>query len=84
MHHGVRAPAGIITGPDIARSLKDAPRKAAVEMTNQHVRRSSPDVLVLAHKATREGADPYAAYCTSTYRRESDRWRLIQHQQTPT
>jgi ketosteroid isomerase-like protein len=50
------------------------------------VRRSSPDVLVLAYKAeaTREGAGPYAAYCTSTYRRESDRWRPIQHQQTPT
>lgn len=80
------APAGIIAGPDIARSLKNAPRWAAVEMTNQHVRRSSPDVLVLAYKAeaTREGADPYAAYCTSTYRRESDLWRLIQHQQTPT
>jgi hypothetical protein len=41
-------------------------------------------MLAYMAEATREDADPYGAYCTSTYRRESDRWRLIQHQQTPT
>jgi hypothetical protein len=56
------APAGIIAGPDIAHSLGNAPRWSAVEMTNKHVRRSSPDVLVLAYKAeaTRKDADFYA------------------------
>jgi hypothetical protein len=79
------APAGIIAGPDIALSLKNAPRWSSVEMTDKQVRRPSPDVMVLAYRAeaTRQDADPYGAYCTSTYQQEADRWRLIQHQQTP-
>jgi hypothetical protein len=79
-------PAGIIAGKNIVGSLKNAPRWSAVKMTNKLVRRSSPDVLVLAYKAEakREDADVYRAYCSSTYACETGRWRLIQHQQTPT
>jgi hypothetical protein len=79
------APAGVIAGPDIALSLKNAPRWSSVEMTDKQVRRPSPDVMVLAYRAeaTRQDAHPYGAYCTSTYRRDADRRRLIQHQQTP-
>lgn len=55
-------------------------------MSEAHVARPADDLLVLAYKAEgkRDGAAPYNAYCTSTYRRADDgRWRLVQHQQTP-
>ena len=79
------APAGIIQGPGIARSLAGAPRWASVEMAERHVGRPAADLLVLAYKARglRDGAAPYGTYCTSAYRRDGDRWRVFQHQQTP-
>jgi hypothetical protein len=79
------APAGILTGPEIVRSLADAPRWASVGMTEARVSRPAPDLLVLAYRAEgrREGAPPYAAFCTSTYYRFNGCWRLVQHQQTP-
>jgi hypothetical protein len=79
------APAGIIAGPGIAQSLVGAPRWSSVAMAEPHVGRPSDDLLVLAYKAEgrRDGAASYRAYCTSTYRRDGDRWRLVQHQQTP-
>jgi hypothetical protein len=79
------APAGIIRGPGIARSLAGAPRWSSVEMAERHVGRPAADLFVLAYRARglRDGAAPYAAYCTSTHRRDGDRWRLVQHQQTP-
>ncbi len=79
-------PAGIVQGPGIAESLVGAPRWASVAMAEKHACRPSDDLLVLAYEALgqRDGvAGPYHAYCTSTYRRVGDRWRLIQHQQTP-
>ena len=80
------AQAGIIARPEIARSLADAPRWASVHMTETQVARPDDDLLLLAYKAEgrREGAAPYSAYCTSTYHRSGGRWRLVQHQQTPT
>jgi hypothetical protein len=79
------APAGIMHGAGIAQSLADAPRWSSVTMAEAHVGRPAPDLLVLAYKARglRDGAAPYEAYCTSTYRDAGDRWRLVQHQQTP-
>ena len=78
-------PAGIIQGPGIAQSLAGAPRWSSVTMAETHAGRPSEDLLVLAYKARgrRDGAAPYDAYCTSTYRKAGDRWRLVQHQQTP-
>ncbi len=79
------APAGIIAGPRIAETLKGAPRWSSVSMTERHTVRPSPDIVVIAYQAQgrREDAAPYGAYCTSTYRRSTDGWRLVQHQQTP-
>lgn len=79
------APAGIIAGADIVRSLANAPRWSSVDMADKHLERLGADLMVLAYKAhgRREGAAAYEAYCTSTYRRDADRWRLVQHQQTP-
>lgn len=79
------APAGIIEGSGIAQSLAGAPRWCSVAMAETYEGRPSKELLVLAYKAEgrRDGAPPYRAYCTSTYRKDGDRWRLIQHQQTP-
>lgn len=79
------APAGIMHGAGIAESLAGAPRWSSVAMADRHVGRAVPDVHVLAYRARAQsdGAAPYEAYCTSTYRRDGDRWRLVQHQQTP-
>ena len=78
-------PAGIIQGPSIAQALAGAPRWSSVTMSETHVARPAADLLVLAYKAhgKRDGAPPYEAYCTSTYRHAGGRWRLLQHQQTP-
>ena len=42
-------------------------------------------LIVLAYRACgrREGAEPYQAWCSSSYRLVDGRWRLFQHQQTP-
>lgn len=79
------APAGIMQGPGIARSLAGAPRWASVETAERHVARPAADLLVLAYKARglRDCAAPYEAYCTSTHRHDGQRWRLVQHQHTP-
>lgn len=75
------SPAGIMVGPVIAESLRHAPRWEGVIMEQRHLERPAEDVAVLAYAAfaRREGAEPYRAYCTSTY----VRGRLVQHQQTP-
>jgi hypothetical protein len=40
--------------------------------------------MVLGYGADgrRDGAEPYLAFCASTYRRDLETWKLIQHQQT--
>lgn len=79
------APTGLLAGPGIADSLSGAPRWTRVEMTERRLAQPAPDVAVLAYRArgVREGAAPYEAFCTSTYRVSAGAWRLIQHQQTP-
>lgn len=78
-------PVGILSGGAIVESLRSAPRWASVDMTERVIGRPDQATLVLAYRAegSREGADPYRAYCTSTYRRIGAEWLLVQHQQTP-
>lgn len=75
---------GVMRAADVLDSLKDAPRWASVEMTDRTSGRPGDAVLVLGYKATgrRDGVEPYLAFCTSTYRRDQDAWKLVQHQQT--
>ncbi|AFL52975.1 hypothetical protein CO676_08190 [Sinorhizobium sp. BJ1] len=77
------APVGILVGVEIIRALDGAPRWKNVEMTEQRSARPNDSVLVLAYRAEarREPDVFYAAYCTSTYARTGEDWRLIQHQQ---
>jgi hypothetical protein len=79
------APMGILQDQAIVDSLRGAPRWTFVEMTGQVLARPMPDLAILAYRARarRDGADPYAALCTSTYLRLGERWRIAQHQQTP-
>ena len=71
-------------GPAILDGLDGVPRWVSVEMDDRaEIQRG--DTLVLAYRATarREGAAPYAAFCSSTYLRAGKDWELIAHQQTP-
>jgi hypothetical protein len=79
------APVGLLQGHEILESLKGAPRWAEVAMTERTVSRPDAGTVVLGYRARsqRTGAEPYSAYCTSTYRYRADAWLLIQHQQTP-
>ncbi|MEZ0000918.1 hypothetical protein ABIA18_002715 [Sinorhizobium fredii] len=79
------APVDIIGGVEIIRALDGAPRWLDVAMTEQRSARPNNSVLVLAYRADaqRETNVSYTAYCTSTYARTGEDWRLIQHQQTP-
>lgn len=78
-------PMGAVQGEAILAAVQAAPRWALVQMAERQTGRPSNDLAVLAYRATghREGPAPYEAWCSSTYRRDGPRWRLIQHQQTP-
>lgn len=82
---GFPAPAGIMSGPAIVEGLAQAPRWSAVEMSGRHLVRPDPELVVIGYRARglRDGAAPYEAFCTSTYRLTAAGWRLVQHQQTP-
>ena len=77
-------PVGIMQGDTIAESLQGVPRWTDVQMTEQSTS-AGDDTVVLAYRAEghRENSDPYFAYCSSTYVRQENGWRIIQHQQTP-
>jgi hypothetical protein len=78
------APIGVMKGKAIIESLEDAPRWADVEMSLQTSSQiGNATILAYFAKARRAGASGYSAYCTSTYIREGDDWRIVQHQQTP-
>jgi hypothetical protein len=79
------APVGILSGPSIGASLAGAPRWASVEMSERAVTRAGTAAVALGYRALgrREGAEPYDAFCTSTYAATAEGWKLIQHQQTP-
>jgi hypothetical protein len=79
------APAGIMKGANITRSLRGAPRWLSVTMAEQTIGRPEAETIVLAYRANgqRKGVGAYIAYCTSTYRLTGGRWNLVQHQQTP-
>ncbi len=76
---------GLMFGQAILDSIRDAPRWSRVEMDLRQVGRAGPDAVVLGYRAAgfRDRSDPYRCYCTSTYRRDAQGWRIIQHQQTP-
>ncbi len=76
----------IVTGQQAADAVSDTPRWTKVALTDRQVARPQEGLIVIAYTAhaEREGAQPYEAHCTTVYRRlEHDKWRVVQHQQTP-
>lgn len=78
------APVGILKGSKIVDGLRQAPRWESVEFDGKSEAELGSTV-VLAYEATgqRNGQEPYAALCTSTYVRHDNEWFLLAHQQTP-
>jgi hypothetical protein len=80
----VFGPMGIMRGEQILKTLEGAPRWAELRISDETTAAPSSDVRVLAYKADAEraGAEPYHAYCSSTYVKGGRGWQLVQHQQT--
>ncbi|MFV2053401.1 DUF4440 domain-containing protein [Aliiroseovarius sp. YM-037] len=77
-------PVGILKGDEILQGLEGAPRWASVSFDEKSLSQTAT-TAVLTYKATgeRDGDDPYAALCCSTYVKASGDWKLLAHQQTP-
>lgn len=76
----------ILTAAQVIEAIRNASRWTEVAMSRQTVSRPQDGLIVVAYtvEASRNGGDPYRAWCTSTYRRLAlDQWHLVQHQQTP-
>lgn len=79
-------PPFVMGGAEAVAAVADTPRWTQVELSARQVSRPQEGLIVIAYKAAaaREGAAPYEAHCTSTYRRLAhEEWRVVQHQQTP-
>jgi hypothetical protein len=80
-------PPYVMTGQEAIKAVADTPRWSRVELSDQQIARPQEGLIVIAYGAEAyrdDGQKAYKAHCTSTYRRlEHERWRVIQHQQTP-
>ena len=79
-------PPYVLSGQAAIQAVIDTPRWDTVELTERRVSRPQEGLIVVGYRAEAKGAgaQPYTAYCTSTYRRlEQDHWVVVQHQQTP-
>lgn len=77
-------PAGILDHPAILEALKGAPRWDDIGFDRPTASQIDEGTIVLAYLGRGlKGVDTYEALCSSTYRRISGEWRIIQHQQTP-
>lgn len=77
----------LLDARDVLKRLPQAPRWSSVTVSERRIGRPAVDVIVLAYKAEGrraegEQAEPYRCVCTSTYRHDGNRWRLVRHQQT--
>ncbi|MDX3911744.1 MAG: DUF4440 domain-containing protein [Sphingobium sp.] len=76
----------VFTGQQAIEAVTHTPSWSTVVFEQQQVMRPQEGLIVIAYhaSASREGAAPYSAHCTSTLRRlEHEVWRVVQHQQTP-
>lgn len=75
---------GLARFPKILSGIAAAPRWSEVAFEDRQLGRIGDDVLVLGYRATakRGRGNSYRCFCTSTYRRDGERWKLVQHQQT--
>jgi hypothetical protein len=80
-----KAPVGILVGREIIDRVSAAPRWERVDMSERRLNAPSEGIVTLAYRAEarREGVTSEPIYCSSTYRRDGEAWKLVQHQQTP-
>ena len=79
-------PPYVMSGSQAVEAVASTPRWSKVELSEQQVARPQEGLIVIAYqaRAERDGAPPYEAHCTSTYRRLGhEDWKVVQHQQTP-
>ena len=79
-------PMGIMTRSEIVDSMNGSPRWSYIDMTDTEQTKPADNLSIIAYRAsaTRPGAEPYEAVCTSTYVLVGNRWKLAQHQQSVT
>lgn len=82
----VPAPPFALRGRDAIAAVSGTPRWTEVTFSERQVSRPQEGLIVIAYHVSAAGAgtEPYAAWCTSVYRRRGhDDWEVVQHQQTP-
>lgn len=75
----------ILQAEEAIEAVAATPRWTDVAMDARRVVRPQEGMIVVAYhvRADRDGGQPYAAHCTSTYRRVAhDEWRVVQHHQS--
>ena len=79
------APPYIFSGEEAIAAVIDTPRWSSAQFSDGRISRPKHGLIVIGYsvEATREGIEPYAAHCSSTYLldEEADRWHVVQHAQ---
>jgi hypothetical protein len=78
-------PPYVMSGKQAIEAVAHTPRWSSVEIAQEQISRPQEGLIVIAyHAKASRGDEAYEAHCTSTYRRLAhDKWRVVQHQQTP-
>lgn len=82
----VPTPPFVMGGSQAVEAVSKTPRWTSVTLSDRQVRRPQEGLIVIAYtaEAKKDGGKSYTAHCTSVIRRlDHDRWRVVQHQQTP-
>ena len=79
-------PPFVLGGAEAVEAVQSTPRWSRVAFSDRQIKRPQEGLIVIAYhaRAERDGVTPYEAHCTTVYRRlEHEKWRVVQHQQTP-
>lgn len=79
-------PAGVLDRVATVTSIRSGSRWQNVNLKEQRHVQASRDTAVLSYTAQADRGSPetsYVAQCSSTYVRDSGRWLLVVHHQTP-
>lgn len=75
--------AGLLQNEAILERIDSGPRWRSVTMSGRRLSESDTTIVLgYVANAERAGTD-YRAVCTTVYRRDGQKWLLIQHHQTP-
>ena len=77
-------PAGILNRSQIIDTVKNAPRWDDVEFDQTRATQPGESTVILTYVGRGlQDRNSYEAFCSSTYVKAEDGWRIVQHQQTP-